>query len=144
MPLTQDQIDAFLARPLMARLATAVPSREDPTCAQPHNVPVWFYWDGASLYISAFDSTRKVKEVRRNPYVAVLIDLEQAVDGAQAVLLEGRCELIKDPGVVRETSRIIYTRYMGEEGVQADAPQSWMVDPENSILRLTPQRVYSW
>ena len=40
------------------RLATA-----NPRTLQPHVVPVWFWWDGTSLWISAFSSTRKVKEL---------------------------------------------------------------------------------
>jgi nitroimidazol reductase NimA-like FMN-containing flavoprotein (pyridoxamine 5'-phosphate oxidase superfamily) len=142
--LTKPQVDAFLEKPLMARLATAVPSKENPELFQPHNVPVWFYWDGESLLISAFQSTRKVKEVRRNPYIAVLIDVMDAIDGVTAVLFEGKCELITAPAQVAELSRIIYTRYMGAEGVLAEAPQSWIVDPENSILRLTPTRLLTW
>jgi nitroimidazol reductase NimA-like FMN-containing flavoprotein (pyridoxamine 5'-phosphate oxidase superfamily) len=142
--MTKTQIDAFLEKPMMARLATAVPSKQDPTLFQPHNVPVWFYWDGENLYISAFQSTRKVKEVLRNPYIAVLIDVNDAIEGVTAVLFEGKAELITAPSRVTELSRIIYTRYMGEDGVLAEAPQSWMVDPENSIIRLTPKRLLTW
>ncbi|MBE0696327.1 MAG: pyridoxamine 5'-phosphate oxidase family protein [Anaerolineaceae bacterium] len=142
--LTKTQVDAFLEKPLMARLATAVPSKDDPRQFQPHNVPVWFYWDGEHLFISAFQSTRKVKELKRNPYIAVLIDVMDALDGVTAVLFEGKAELILDPPTVAELSGIIYTRYMGEEGVLAEAPQSWMVDPENAIIRLTPAKLLTW
>lgn len=142
--LNEVQIYAFLQNVLLARLATAVPSKEDPSQFQPHNVPVWYYWDGQNLYISAFQSTRKLKEARRNPYISVLIDVMDAIDGASAVLMEGRSELILEPEFVQEMSRRIYTRYMGEEGVQAEAPQSWIVDPENAIIRLTPARIYTW
>jgi len=142
--LTQPEIDAFLKLPRMARLATASPVKEDPKYFQPHNVPVWFYWDGESLYISAFQSTRKYKEVKRNPYIAVIVDVEDAVDGAQAVLMEGKAEIILSPQTVQEMSRIIYTKYMGPEGVLESAPQSWIVDPENSIIKLTPSRIYTW
>jgi general stress protein 26 len=142
--LTPAQVEAFLEKPHLARLATAVRSKEDPSLFQPHNVPVWFHWDGQSLYISAFQSTRKVKEVRRNPFIAVMIDVSEAVDGATAVLFEGKCELILDPQIVQEMSRIIYTRYMGEEGVKEAAPQSWIVDPENAILKLTPKKLFTW
>lgn len=138
------QTNDFLSRPLLARLATAVPSREDPNCFQPHNVPVWFYWDGTSLWISAFQSTRKVKEVKQNPYVSILIDVDEAIDGAQAVLMEGKAELITKPETVQEMSRLIYTLYMGEEGVKAEAPQSWIVDPENAIIKLSPSKIYTW
>jgi nitroimidazol reductase NimA-like FMN-containing flavoprotein (pyridoxamine 5'-phosphate oxidase superfamily) len=142
--LTMPEIDAFLAPPRMARLATAVPSKADPSYCQPHNVPVWYHWDGESLYISAFQSTRKLKEARRNPYIAVIVDLPEAVDGAQAILMEGKAEVILTPETVQEISRIIYTKYMGEEGVKDPAPQSWIVDPENAIIMLTPARIYTW
>jgi nitroimidazol reductase NimA-like FMN-containing flavoprotein (pyridoxamine 5'-phosphate oxidase superfamily) len=142
--LSLAQINAFLEAPRMARLATAVPVRADPGFSQPHNVPVWYQWDGTSLWISAFQSTRKVKEVVRNPYIAVLIDVENAVDGATAVLMEGRCNLILEPAIVQEKSRLIYTRYMGEEGVKEAAPQSWIVDPENAIIQLIPQKIFTW
>ncbi len=142
--LTKAQLDAFLSQPILARLATAVPSKEDPSFFQPHNTPVWFEWDGQNLYISAFSSTRKVKEVRRNPYIAVLIDLPQAVDGVSAVLMEGKAEWINASPFVEEMSRTIYTHYMGSEGVLAAEPQSWIIDPENSIIKLPPQRVFTW
>lgn len=143
--LTQAQLDAFPDHPYLARIATAVRSKADPSFFQPHLTPVWFIWDGTSLYISAFDSTRKVKEVRRNPYIAVLIDLPEAVDGVSAVLMEGKSECIQaqDRPFVQEMSRAIYTKYMGE-GVKDPAPQSWIIDPENSIIKLTPQKVFTW
>jgi nitroimidazol reductase NimA-like FMN-containing flavoprotein (pyridoxamine 5'-phosphate oxidase superfamily) len=142
--LTQAQMAAFLDHTLMARLTTAVPVKGDPTYFQPHAVPVWYLWDGDSLYISAFQSTRKSKEAKRNPYIAVIIDVADAIDGATAVLMEGKSEVIVDSEFVKDMSRQIYTRYMGEQGVLASDPQSWIVDPENSIIKLTPQRIYTW
>ena len=142
--LTKAQLDAFLENAILARLSTAVPSKADPRFFQPHTTPVWFVWDGASLFISAFTSTRKVKEVRRNPYVAVLIDVPEALEGVSAVLMEGKSEWITDPATVQELSRVIYTRYMGPQGVLAPAPQSWIVDPENSIIKLAPKNIYTW
>lgn len=142
--LTKSQLDSFLTHAFLARLATAVRSKEDPDLFQPHNTPVWFYWDGESLFISAFTSTRKAKEVRRNPFIAILIDLPEAVDGVSAVLMEGKSEWIQEPEFVQEMSRVIYTKYMGAEGVLAEAPQSWIVDPENSIIKLKPKNVYTW
>jgi nitroimidazol reductase NimA-like FMN-containing flavoprotein (pyridoxamine 5'-phosphate oxidase superfamily) len=141
---TRAQLDGFLSQAILARLSTAVPAKDDPSLFQPHTTPVWFLWDGSCLYISAFTSTRKVKEVRRNAYIAVLIDVEKAVDGVTAVLMEGKCEWIQEPAFVQEMSRRIYTRYMGEDGVLAEEPQSWIVDPENSIICLKPEKMYSW
>ena len=138
------QVDSFLSRPVLARLATAAPSKEDPAFSQPHNTPVWFLWDGESVWISAFQSTRKGREVKRSPFVAVLIDGQEPFEGVTAVLMEGRANVILEPGIVQEMSRRIYTLYMGEEGVKEEAPQSWIVDPDNSIIQLKPAKIFTW
>jgi len=63
----------------------------------------------------------------------------------QAVLLEGAAELIATPAaLVAEMSERIYTKYMGPEGVLAPEPQSWKQDPENRLIRLTPERRMTW
>lgn len=136
--------DEILARPILARLATA-----SPTTLQPHVVPVWFYWDGECLWISGFRSTRKFKELRRNPRCAVVVDgggpPPQDQPATWGVLLEGRAELITTPGelVVELTTRI-YTRYLGEQGVLDPEPQSWIYDEENTLIRLAPERISVW
>ena len=67
--LAREWVQKLLAEPLLARLGTA-----NPETAQPHVTPVWFAWDGERLYISAFISTRKAREVSENPRISVLID----------------------------------------------------------------------
>ncbi len=135
----KELIEALLSQAVPARLATA-----NPKTLQPHVVPVWFLWDGEFIWISAFSSTRKARDLARNPLCAVLIEPEKAGE-LQAVLFEGPAELIEQPsGLICEMSLRIYTRYMGEEGVKAAEPQSWAVDPENRLVRLTPSHVYTW
>jgi general stress protein 26 len=141
--LTKNQLEAFLCRPLLARLATAVPVKGNPGLFQPHNVPVWFEWDGEALYISAFQSTRKAKEVKRNPYIAVLIDVMESIDGVSAVLMEGKSVWIDDPELVQKWSRSVYAKYY-PGGVLDAAAESWVVDPENSIIKLIPTKIYTW
>ena len=63
----------------------------------------------------------------------------------QAVLFEGEAEVITKPRkLVEDMSARIYLRYLGEEGVKAADPQSWIHDAENLVVRLTPQRVFTW
>ena len=142
MDVDKEQLaQALLTEPVLARLATA-----NPKTLQPHVVPVWFLWDGSSVWISAFVSTRKVKDLLKNPRCAVLIEpvLLQG-NPLQAVLLEGTAELIHEPApLVAEMSERIYAKYMGPEGVLAPEPQSWKQDPENRLVRLTPERRMVW
>jgi len=138
-PDKKELIEALLEQPVLARLATA-----NPKTGQPHLVPVWFLWDGQSIWISAFSSTRKARDLTRNPLCAVLIEPEKAGD-LQAVLFEGPAELIEQPrDQVSVMALRIYTRYMGEDGVQAPEPQSWAFDPENLLVKLTPSHIYAW
>ena len=138
-PEKQAQIEALLTgEPVLARLATA-----NPRTLQPHVTPVWFLWDGTSLWISAFISTRKAKDVSRNRKIAVLIEPKDPQD-LQAVLLEGPCEFLEEPrDVVAEMSLKIYERYVGADKI-SDTERSWTVDPENRLIKLTPQKTYSW
>jgi nitroimidazol reductase NimA-like FMN-containing flavoprotein (pyridoxamine 5'-phosphate oxidase superfamily) len=139
-PTEKERIDTLLVEPLLARLGTANPA----TC-QPHVTPVWFWWDGESVWISAFTSTRKVKELKKNPLCSVLID-KVAEDGSnRAVLFEGSAELVTEPReVVWDIAERIYTRYLGLEGVKEPDPQSWIKDEENLLVKLTPDKTYTW
>jgi PPOX class probable F420-dependent enzyme len=133
--LQKPHIKELLDRPVIAHLATANPK----TC-QPHVVPVWFLWDGDSIFISAFSSTRKVREVTLNPRISILIETD---DAGKALLMEGKAELLTETTLVHDHSINIYSRYAGEKGL-TDEMKSWANDPENTIIKLTPTRIFSW
>lgn len=134
------EIDDFLAQPHLARMATA-----DPETGQPHVVPVWYGWDGESLWISSFRGTRKIRDLARNPRISVVVDVDGESDGLRAVLLEGQAELVTEPrGMLEEKTEWVYTRYLGPEGVKAKDPQSWIKDPEALLIKLTPSWVKTW
>ncbi len=133
-------IESVLAEPVLARLATT-----NPKTMQPHVVPVWFMWDGQCVWISSFVSTRKIRELQVNPRGAALIESKQEGSKLQAVLLEGTVELVTQPREqVKEIASRIYIRYLGEAGLNDPEPQSWLSDPENLLVKLTPTRIISW
>ncbi len=133
-------IESVLTETVLARLATT-----NPKTMQPHVVPVWFAWDGESVWISSFISTRKIRELTNNPRGAILIESKQEGGKLQAVLLEGTVDLVTQPRqLVSEIASRIYIRYLGPEGVKDPEPQSWLNDPENLLIKLTPKRIISW
>ncbi len=137
--LTKEQIDIYLDQPLLARMATA-----SAATAQPHVVPVWYLWDGQSIWVHGHSSTRKFKELAANPACAIAIDHATSGVDFWAVLLEGQAELITDPAVVVLVAERIYVRYIGVEGLLDPVPQSWIHDVESLLLKLTPERVVAW
>ena len=129
----------FLEHVLIARIATVDADNH------PHVVPVWYGWDGESLWMSAFRSTQKVRNIQHNPMISVAIDTTTDHVDNQAVVLEGRAELVEEPReFLRKQITWIYTRYLGEEGVLKEEPQSWIEDDENLLIKLTPEKVMSW
>jgi nitroimidazol reductase NimA-like FMN-containing flavoprotein (pyridoxamine 5'-phosphate oxidase superfamily) len=134
------RIDAFLNQPLLARLATL-----NPKTLQPHVTPVWYAWDGECIWFSGFRSTRKFKELYKNPRCSIVVDEAENSMASTGVIFEGQVELIEEPRqLVYEKTTWIYLRYLDEEGVQAPDPQSWIYDPENVIAKLAPERIYTW
>jgi nitroimidazol reductase NimA-like FMN-containing flavoprotein (pyridoxamine 5'-phosphate oxidase superfamily) len=137
--LNRPCVKGFLAEKHLARLGTA-----NPKTAQPHVTPVWFDWDGECVYISAFISTRKAREVEKNARISVLIDVAEQDGPTRAVLFEGKADFLDDPSQVAPLATRIYTKYVGEEGITAADVASWIVDAENRIIKLAPEHVYIW
>ena len=132
-------INKTLDKPLIARLATADLN------GQPHVVPVWYAWDGKSIWVSSFSNTRKIKDLQNNPKISVAIDTSDDGGKTRAVILEGKAELVIEPrDFLRKQFLWIYTRYMGEDGVKEKQPQEWIEDPHNLLIKLTPEQVFTW
>jgi len=137
--LTPEQIDEYLDQPLLARMATA-----SAATAQPHVVPVWYLWDGQSIWVHGYSGARKFKELAGNPACSIVIDHATSGVDFWAVLFEGQAELITDPAVVVPMAERIYTRYIGADGVLDPVPQSWIHDESSLLLKLTPARTVTW
>jgi PPOX class probable F420-dependent enzyme len=138
-PEKRDFVNTFLAEPRIARMATAY------KIGQPHVVPVWYAWDGSSLWISAYADTRKVKDLQENPLISVAID-EVSQDGkTQAVILEGKAVLLHEPAeLLKRQFTWIYSRYVGADHVLEPTYQDWINDPQNTLIKLTPNKIYVW
>ena len=92
-PEKRAQVETLLSQPVLARIATA-----NPKTGQPHVVPLWYLWDGTSIWISGFRSTRKFRELLANPKCAVLVEpADPKASKIQAVLFEGEAEVITEP-----------------------------------------------
>ena len=134
--LSEQWVKEFLQRPILARLGTANPQNN-----QPHVTPVWFEWDGEYVYISAFMNTRKGREVQKNARISVLVDVNEPTE---AVLFEGIAEILEDPKVVIPRSESIYARYVGISEIKKDPYAGWAADKENRIIRLKPEKAFTW
>src|SRR5581483_4265583 len=59
---------------------------------RPHLVPVWFFWDGATITIYSQPGNQKMRNLQHSTNVTLA--LNTADDGDDVVIVEGKAELL--------------------------------------------------
>ena len=129
--LSTDAIEAFLARPLVAHIATAGPTVR----------PVWYLWEDGAFWILTGPWSKLSARVQRAPAVAIVVDVCDLVTGETVqVIAKGEAELLSF-----DTARGFrkLSRYLGPDESNWDRRfRSYLRDdPETKgtrWLRVTP------
>lgn len=107
-PLAQDELVAFLNDAPIARLSSLNP---DGTI---HMVAAYFKYDRGDILIGTQDITHKVRNIKNNPNVSLLIDNQE--HPFRGVLIYGRAVLDYEDVIAKRVS--IFERYMPAEDAQ--------------------------
>jgi nitroimidazol reductase NimA-like FMN-containing flavoprotein (pyridoxamine 5'-phosphate oxidase superfamily) len=130
-------MDRFLARPLIARLATSEANR-------PRVVPMWFLWDGTDIWMETSPTFANPRVLRSNPHAAVTIDEAVSGFGLRAVVMRGRVEIVEGPrDQVMATVQRIYARYLSADEQASEAGRA-MLEGGHVLLRFIPERTITW
>jgi PPOX class probable F420-dependent enzyme len=81
---------------------------------RPHNLPVWFLWEGESILLFSKPKARKIQNIRHNQQV--MLALDNTHDGQSVIALEGKAELLK-PQEVGQAIETYGAKY--RDGLQA-------------------------
>jgi len=135
--MTAAEVDEFLTAERTCRVATA--GRD----GRPHVVPLWFVWDGESLWLSSLVRSQRWTDLMRDPRVAVIVDAGVEYNELRGVELSGAVAGVGDvprtatlDPVVAEPERLFADKYAGGVQVPPDGRHAW--------LRLTPDKLVSW
>jgi PPOX class probable F420-dependent enzyme len=116
------EVDAFLARPNPAVVATVSPS------GTPHTAATWYDWEDGRVLLNMDETRLRLRYLRRNPAVALTV---LAADSwyRQATLL-GRVVSIEEDPELTDIDRLSL-RYTGKPFHSRDARRvsAWM-EPE--------------
>jgi nitroimidazol reductase NimA-like FMN-containing flavoprotein (pyridoxamine 5'-phosphate oxidase superfamily) len=130
-------MDQFLARPLLARLATSEGDR-------PRVLPMWFWWDGTSVWMETSPTFANFRILQRNPHAALTVDEALSGLAMRAVVMRGRVEIIETPlEQVMVTVRRIHDRYLSPEERSSDAGAAIQLG-SHVLLRFIPERTLTW
>lgn len=112
MPIIPESMKPLLTSTALALVSTIGPRGE------PQTTPLWFLWRDDAVHISLVDGRQKLKNLRRDPRVSVVI-----VDPAEPTRyleLRGRIdELVPDPD--RMLERDVTIKYAGSD-TDVEAP----------------------
>ena len=131
--LSREEIDEFLSQPLTSQLVTLRPA------GTPHVAPVWFLWDQGRALIMADAEAVKVKNIRRNPAVALCVSTPE--HPYVFVTIEGKADIQAEglEDMVRRTC----IHYEGAER-GAEFAEELLADERLTLISIAADRFLSW
>jgi PPOX class probable F420-dependent enzyme len=120
--------EAFLKSSELCRLATA--SKE----GRPQVTPVMYALDGVGFVIAVDYGTKKLKNVKENPSVALVVD---RVRPTKAVTVEGTCKVHERGAEYLRLLELLMTKF------EFYRKNPWG-EGESPIFRITPTKAVSW
>lgn len=142
--LSPSRMEKFLAWRALARLAVTRPD------GSPYVVPVWYHWDGETLWFVGRERSEWCLFLEDDPRLAAVVDVEGPIEIegeaflTPKVVFEGVAEIVERPGEGSrwmEIAREMAHRYRGEAGLRyleesRDYPR-W-------LIRVVPTSIRSW
>jgi PPOX class probable F420-dependent enzyme len=134
--MSPDELDTFLSEERTCRVATV--GRD----GAPHNTPLWFAWDGTSLWLSSLFKSQRWTDVARDPRVSIVVDAGVGYGELRGVELIGSLEQVGEvprttaPDPELDPVEQLYSHKYTGGAIQVDGRHAW--------LRLTPDKIVSW
>ncbi len=130
------ELDAFLGTAHTCRVATASPDG-------PHNTPLWFAWDGTTLWLYSIVKSQRFTDLQRDPRVAVVIDAGEEYVELRGVEITGRATVV---GPVARLGHEDDARLVVPEGLFASKYTAgvFLHDGRHAWLQVIPEKIASW
>ena len=139
--MSEAEIRAFLKQGGSMTLSTNGPR------GFPHAIAMFFAIDeDGTVRMTGYESSQKVRNIQRDPKVALLVERGEGYDELQGVMIEGEAELSK------ELDTMVATMIEATSATGAPLPDVAAIPDEMKqkmagkrvLIRVKPQRVISW
>ena len=135
--LTDAELDEFLRTQRTCRLGSV---GKDGT---PHVTPLWFAWDGSSIWLNSIVKSQRWTDIARTPNVSVLVDAGEEFMELIGVELKGTARPVGEAPrtgepvpELEEPERLYSRKYAGSDQMHYDGRHAW--------LQVVPTKVISW
>ena len=134
--MAADERDQFLASERTCRLATVGGD------GAPHVTPLWYVWDGESMWVNSLVRSQRWADVQRDSRVSVVVDAGDEFLDLRGVELNGIASPVGEAPRTGEPApeleipeRLFADKYAGGR-VHHDGRHAW--------LRIAPSKIQSW
>ena len=101
---------------------------------RPHAVPVWYVWDGQSIYFCTSPTSQKAKNLTTQSSIVV-----HAGDGDDVIILEGTAEIVTDVNVHSQINQAYMEKYVDpHSGAKATISET------DNLYWVKVKRIMSW
>ena len=108
----------------------------------PDPTAMWFVVDRGQVVMRTYAKSQKVRNVERDPRVAVLVEDGETYDTLRGLQLTGRIALSRDVEEVLDVVEGLARKYQGVDGLDRDALRDYA--GKQAVLRLEVDRRVSW
>jgi PPOX class probable F420-dependent enzyme len=108
----------------------------------PDPAAMWFVVRDGQIVMRTYAKSQKVRNVERDPRVAVLVEDGETYDTLRGLQLTGRVVLSRDVDEVLDVVEGLARKYEGADGLDRDALRDYA--GKQAVLRLEVDRRVSW
>ena len=109
---------------------------------RPLSLPMWYVYHNGHIYISTGGESQKVKNVRRDPRVCVVVETGEKISELKAVVIQGKCEIVENEDETARVRELFTAKYAAARGQQAAQPQRTtqpqQPQPSRALLKIIP------
>ena len=102
---------------------------------RPHAVPVWYVWQGHSVYFISGRQLQKSKNIADQPWIIV-----HAGDGDDVIILEGAADIVTDRAELEKVDAAYRAKYVDP----GSGAQATIFEPDADLYRVDVKHVMAW
>jgi PPOX class probable F420-dependent enzyme len=102
---------------------------------RPHAAPVWYLWDGRTIFFVTGRGTQKARNLAGQPWAVFT-----SGDGDDTIILEGPCERVTDPAEQRRIDAAYGEKYVDPHS----GTRATIFNPGDDLYRVRVRRAMTW
>ncbi len=135
--MPKGEVEALINTEPLLRLATASKS------AEPHVATIWYVHLDGSIYLTADEKTKKIRNIKENSKVSLVIDSGQELFKVKGVMISGEAKIIKDTDIKTRVRSLFADKYFDSK----DDPEFKRLDfhmEKQAFVEIKPVKTVSW